>query len=243
MTTRKPATSSTPAEPERFVVAVDVVALTLVDDQLHTLLIRRPAAPFKGAWMLPGGVVLGKESVMRAAERVLREKAGLAGVYLEQLYTYSEPARDPRDRSVSIAHLALVDSGRLQSLKPHEGETTVARLEVPWEGEAGGAVGAVDASGTPLTLAFDHADMLGLAVKRVRGKLDYTPVGYQLLPEAFTLSQLQRVHEAILGRPLNKDSFRRRMLASGELEPTGESQSEVDHRPAALYRFTARSAV
>jgi 8-oxo-dGTP diphosphatase len=82
-----------------------------------------------------------------------------------------------------------------------------------------------------------------MAVKRIRGKLDYTPIGFQLLPERFTLADLQRVHETVLGRPLNKDSFRRRMLASGELEATGELQREVDHRPAELYRFNRRSAV
>ncbi len=243
MTTRKQTTTQPPLVPERFVVAVDVVALTLVEDQLHTLLIRRLEAPFKGAWMLPGGVVQGKESLLKAAERVLRDKAGLSGVYLEQLFTYSDPARDPRDRAISIAHMALVNQERFQALRPLGQETTVARIQVPWEGETGGPVRVQSRTGDELPLAFDHAQMVGLAVKRIRGKLDYTPVGYQLLPEAFTLSQLQRVHEAILARLLNKDSFRRRMLASGELEPTGESQSEVDHRPAALYRFTARSAV
>jgi 8-oxo-dGTP diphosphatase len=241
MTARNQASTSQP--PERFVVAVDVVALTLVEDQLHTLLVRRLQAPFKGAWVLPGGVVQGKESLLEAAERVLQDKAGLSGVYLEQLYTYSDPSRDPRDRAISVAHIALVNQARFQSLKPRDRETTVARIEVPWEGETGGPVRAWGLSDEELPLAFDHAEMLGQAVKRIRGKLDYTPVGYQLLPEAFTLSQLQRVHEAILGRTLNKDSFRRRMLASGELEPTGESQSEVDHRPAALYQFMARSAV
>lgn len=229
--------------PDRFVVAVDVVALTLVEDTLHTLLIRRDETPHQGHWMLPGGVVRAEESVLDAAERVLRDKAGLSGVYLEQLFTYSEPKRDPRDRAISVAHIALVDQERFLKLDPHAHETAVARIEVPWEGEAGGPVQVHSQNGPALPLAFDHGDMLGLAVKRVRGKLGYTPVGYQLLPKVFTLFQLQRVHEAILGRVLNKDSFRRRMLASGELEATGESQTEVDHRPAALYRFTGRSAV
>lgn len=229
--------------PDRFVVAVDVVALTLVEDTLHTLLIRRDEAPFRGRWMLPGGVVRADESVLDAAERVLRDKAGLSGVYLEQLYTYSEPQRDPRDRAISVAHIALIDQERFLRLDPHAHETTVALIEVPWEGETGGPVRTLSPEGQALPLAFDHAEILGLAVKRVRGKLNYTPVGYQLLPKTFTLFQLQRVHEAILGRALNKDSFRRRMLASGELEATGVSQTEVDHRPAALYQFTGHSAV
>ena len=240
--TAKPKTSTLSA-PERFVVAVDVVVFTLVNDELHTLLVRRDEPPFKGHWMLPGGTVQGKEDLMGAAKRVLKEKAGLTGVYPEQLYTYSEPKRDPRDRSISVTHMALVHQERFEALKPHQHETTLAKILVSWEGEEGGPIKAHFPTGEQMPLAFDHAEMIGLAVKRMRGKLNYTPVGYQLLPETFTITQLQRVHEAILGRPLNKDSFRRRMLASGELEPIGESQSEVDHRPAALYRFTALSAV
>lgn len=235
--------TQTSSSPERFVVAVDVVVVTLVEDQLHTLLLRRDEAPFKGRWMLPGGTIQGKEDLLAAAKRVLKDKAGITGVYLEQLYTYSDPVRDPRDRSLSVTHMALVHEDRLRSLKPHRQEAQLARIEVPWEGETGGPVQALSPEGKDLPLAFDHAEMVGLAVKRMRGKLNYTPVGYQLLPEAFTISQLQRVHEGILGRPLNKDSFRRRMLATGELDPIGESQSDVDHRPAALYRFSARSAV
>jgi len=243
MTAKPTKAASNPPPPESYVVAVDVVVLTLVEDQLHTLLIRRSEAPFKGQWMLPGGVVQGRESLLQAAERVLREKAGLTGVYLEQLFTFSEPKRDPRDRAISVAHLALVNRERFEDLKPHLSETAVSRITVPWEGEMGGPVQALSDQGGDLPLAFDHADMLGLAVKRVRGKLDYTPVGFQLLPDSFTLYQLQKVHEAILGRSLNKDSFRRRMLASGQLEATSQSQSDVDHRPAALYRFTGHSAV
>ncbi|WP_243383949.1 NUDIX hydrolase [Geothrix alkalitolerans] len=239
MTTR----NQTSGSPERFVVAVDVVVVTLVEDQLHTLLIHRDETPFKGQWMLPGGTIQGREDLLTASKRVLKDKAGLTGVYLEQLYTYSDPGRDPRDRSISVTHMALVHEDRFRTLKPHRQETILARLLVPWEGEAGGPVQAQSQDGSDLPLAFDHAEMIGLAVKRMRGKLNYTPVGYQLLPEAFTISQLQRVHEGILGRPLNKDSFRRRMLATGELDPIGESQSDVDHRPAALYQFSARSAV
>jgi 8-oxo-dGTP diphosphatase len=101
----------------------------------------------------------------------------------------------------------------------------------------------VDATGKTLDVGFDHADIVGMAVKRLRGKLDDAPIGYQLLPDRCTLLELQRVHEIILGRELNKDSFRRKMLASGELEATGRRQVDVGHRPAELYRFTRRSAL
>jgi len=113
---------------------------------------------------------------------------------------------------------------------------------VPWEGEAGGPVQVTVGQGGE-ALAFDHGAILGSAVLRIRGKLDYSPIGFQLLGERFTLRALQQVHETILGKALNKDSFRRRMLASGLLAPTGEREQEVEHRPAELYRFTRPSAV
>jgi 8-oxo-dGTP diphosphatase len=115
----------------------------------------------------------------------------------------------------------------------------VASLDVPWRGERGGPVTA-RAAGEELTLAFDHAEILGLSVKRLRGKLGYAPVGYELLPPNFTLRQLQDIHEAILGRALNKDSFRRQMLAGGQLRPTGRREAGVAYRPAELYRFVKR---
>jgi 8-oxo-dGTP diphosphatase len=168
---------------------------------------------------------------------------GLERVFLEQLYTFGEPGRDPRTRVVTVAYQALVDFARLEEAARGRADVSVARVVVPWEGETGGPVELVRADGAALPLAFDHAEILGTAVKRLRGKLDYTPVGFQLLPDAFTLLELQRVHETVLARPVNKDSFRRRMLASGQLEATGRSQADVDHRPAELYRFARRSAV
>jgi 8-oxo-dGTP diphosphatase len=113
----------------------------------------------------------------------------------------------------------------------------VARIIVPSTSESGGPVVLESPQKKRLDLAFDHPDIIGTALNRVRGRLDYTPVGFELLPAAFTLLDLQNVHETVLGRKLNKDSFRRRMLATGQIEATGEIQQDVDHRPAALYRF------
>jgi 8-oxo-dGTP diphosphatase len=173
---------------------------------------------------------------------VLREKAGLGSVFVEQLYTFGEVRRDPRMRVISVAYYALVDAAQFP--RPDaERRRTSARVQVPWAGETGGSVDLVDDDGRVVEVGFDHADIAGMAVKRLRGKLDYAPVGFQLLPSEFTLLQLQRVHEVILARELNKDSFRRRMLASGQLEATGRHQSDVGHRPAELYRFRQRSAV
>lgn len=183
-----------------------------------------------------------RESLDDAAARVLKNEAGLEGIFLEQLYTFGAPDRDPRTRVVTVAYVALVHGRAFRAIDTAAHPVFTARLAVPWEGETGGPVDAIDASGR-LELAFDHADILGMAVKRIRGKLDYTPIGFQLLPTQFTLRQLQHVHEVVLERPLNKDSFRRRMLASGQLEATGERQTDVDHRPAELYRFARRSAV
>jgi len=221
---------------DRPSVAVDVVLLSAAEGHLWALLLRRATHPHRGRAALPGGFVGFDEALDDAARRVLADKTGLTGVFLEQLYTFGAPRRDPRTRVISVAYYALVPRERLQRIPA---DATVARLRVDWEGETGGPVELFDNS----IFAFDHAEIVGMAVKRIRGKLDYSPIGFQLLPERFTLLELQRVHETVLGRPLNKDSFRRRMLASGQLEATGESQRDVVHRPAELYRFTRRSAV
>lgn len=226
---------------ERLSVAVDVALVAAFDGHLFTLLYRREEHPGRGRWALPGTFVRPEEALEDAASRALRAKAGLEGVFLEQLYTFGAPRRDPRTRVLSVAHVALVDEGRFRQASGTR-HVMAARLEVPWEGETGGPVIAVGAAG-PLPLAFDHAEIVGMAVKRLRGKLDYAPIGFQLLRPTFTLLELQQVHETVLGRSLNKDSFRRRMLASGSLKATGKSQEGVDHRPAELYRFVKRSAL
>jgi ADP-ribose pyrophosphatase YjhB (NUDIX family) len=232
-----------PAAFERLSVAVDVALLSASAGALHTLVVRRGEHPAKGRWALPGTFVGAAEPLEAAAARALSAKGGLSGPYLEQLFTFGDPARDPRTRVLSVAYYALVDFERFLGASRASREVAVGRLVVPWEGETGGPVELVAEDGAALPLAFDHADILGTAVRRLRGKLDYTPVGFQLLPASFTLLELQRVHETVLDRPLNKDSFRRRMLASGLLEATGERQADVDHRPAERYRFARRSAV
>ncbi len=113
----------------------------------------------------------------------------------------------------------------------------LGRIQVPWAGELGGPVEVATKEGAPMITAFDHEAIIGAAVKRVRGKLNYAPVGYPLLPELFTLRDLQVLHETIMGRAYNKDSFRRRMLASGELEASGQKEASPGHRPAELYRY------
>ena len=220
-------------------LAVDVVLLTLQQGALQVLLLRRPVAPFCGALALPGGFVRIDESVADAAARVLATKCNLRGVFVEQLFTFGEPGRDPRGRVVSVAHYALVPADRLVGAIAGT-EATLARLEVPWRGATGGPVHALDGDGKQARLAFDHADLLGMTVQRLRGKIDYAPVGFELLPDRFTLLDLLQVHEAVLGETLNKDSFRRRLLASGLITATGGQRDGVAHRPAALFRFRSQ---
>lgn len=216
-------------------LAVDIALLTLHEGALHALLLRRQDPPFAGAFALPGGFVRVDESVAAAAARVLADKCGLHEVFLEQLFTFGEVRRDPRGRVVSVAHFALVPAPKLLAAIAGR-ELVLARLEVPWAGLVGGSVHAT-ANGKALRLAFDHGDMLGTTIQRLRGKIDYAPVGFELLPPQFTLLDLLEVHQAVLGHELNKDSFRRRLLASGLLAPTGKQRSGVAWRPAALFRF------
>jgi len=213
-------------------VAVDVVLLAVDEAGLLTLLVPRAEHPYLGAYALPGGFVGIDEALDAAASRVLADKAGYTGVFLEQLYTFGSPRRDPRTRVISVAYYALLALPRVG--EPALGDRAKwGRVDVPWEAETGGPVMVkeIGPAERAMVLAFDHAHILGIAVKRLRGKLDYSPIGFQLLPERFTLLDLQRVHEIVLDRPLNKDSFRRRMLASGEFEATGE-QHQGGGRPA-----------
>jgi 8-oxo-dGTP diphosphatase len=228
---------------ERPSVAVDIALISAFDGDLFTLLTRRREHPFKDRWSLPGGFVRPDESLDQAAARVLGAKGGLAQVFLEQLYTFGAPDRDPRTRVVSVAYYALVDKARFVDAGARGGDLLTPRIRVPWSGETGGSVQTIGPDDRPLPLAFDHADILGTAVKRLRGKLDYAPIGFQMLGETFTLLELQRIHETVLGRSVNKDSFRRRMLASGLLKATGRSQTGVGHRPAELYKFARKSAI
>jgi len=228
---------------DRPSVTVDVVILTLREGQLEALLVKRKEHPYLNYWSLPGGFVQAQESLDEAAARVLRQKAGLESVvgmeregsyrhpvYLEQLYTFGDPGRDPRMRVISVAYYALVEASHIREVGE---EIALFKLRLPEE-ERG--VEIFDNKNKKYSLAFDHAEILGVALRRIRGKLEYTPIGFELLPEQFTLRQLQAVHETILQKRLNKDSFRRRMLASGRLEPTGKLERGLG-RPAELYRF------
>lgn len=230
-------------DPDAFArpaLTVDLVLMSIQADRPAALLLRRTEHPHADRWALPGGFVGMDETLDAAAERVLRAKAGIAGPHLEQLYTFGALDRDPRMRIVSVAYLALLPEAAFRQALDGAAELSAAIVEVPWAGETGGPITAFAAQDrerrTPLSLAFDHADILALAILRLRGKLDYSGIGFALLPEHFTLRQLQDVHEAILGAPLNKPAFRRRMLDRGWLAPTGTREAGTSFRPAELYR-------
>ncbi len=209
-------------EHPRPAVTVDVVIFSLQDQQLKVLLSERGEAPFKGMWALPGGFVRLDEDLERAASRELEEETGVKDVYLEQLYTYGEPGRDPRGRVISIAYYALIPA---DSAVRVEGQSDAAQAD--WH---------------PLSelpaLAFDHAEIIQYAHRRLRYKLEYTAVGFELLPTVFTLSELQQTYEIVLGESLDKRNFRRRIQSAQIIEPTPHRRTG-EGRPARLYRYRA----
>lgn len=207
----------------RPALAVDCVVFGLDDSDLQILLIQRQNEPFRHAWALPGGFMQMDETAEQAAIRELAEETGMTQVYLEQLYTFTGTDRDPRGRVVSVAYYALA--------KPSD-----HRIHAASDAENAGwfPVGKL-----PL-LAFDHQEIIDVAIERLRGKVRYAPIGFELLPPRFTLSQLQRLYEAILDKELDKRNFRKKILGMDLLVDTGERETGVAHRAARLYRFDRR---
>jgi 8-oxo-dGTP diphosphatase len=205
---------------ERPSVTVDVVMMSLRKRDLQVLLIKRRSWPYEGMWAIPGGFVNIDESLETAAKRELQEETGVQDVYLEQLYTFGDPGRDPRTRVITVVYFALLDSERLQVRAADDA------ADVGW----------FSVYDLP-SLAFDHEKILHYSLERLRGKLDYTTIAFSLLPEQFTLRELQRVYEIILHKRLDKRNFRKKILSTGILEDTGAKKMEGTHRPARLYRF------
>jgi 8-oxo-dGTP diphosphatase len=213
-------------EHPRPAVAVDMILFAFQQGHLTVLLIRRRNDPFKGRWALPGGFVGETEDLYDAALRELKEETNVTNVYLEQLYTFGQPGRDPRTRVISVAYFALLTTGEL------------ARLQVHGVDDAGEARWW-NIYQLP-DLAFDHQRILDYALQRLRWKLEWTALGFLLLPDEFTLSELQRVYETVLNEQLDKRNFRRKILSAEVLEPSGNVRAG-DHRPAKLYRFTSKA--
>jgi 8-oxo-dGTP diphosphatase len=203
----------------RPALTVDCVVFGLLDQQLSVLLIERAADPFRGKFALPGGFVGIDETLEAAARRELAEETNVGDLYLEQLYTFDALQRDPRERIISVAYYGLV---RQIHHPPTAGSDAQA---VAWH--------RVDQLPS---LAFDHHMIFEMAHQRLRAKVQYQPIGFELLPRKFTLTQIQSLYETILGRDLDKRNFRKKLLAMDLLEPL-EEYSTGPHRAARLYRF------
>jgi len=210
--------SATISQPQ---ITTNVVVFTLRDDKLKLLLVRRRGDPCKGMWALPGGAVRPDEDLDDSAMREFEESTGISGVYLEQLYTFGAPGRDPRERVISVAYYALVSSERLHLRTANDTQ----------------ALGWFALDDLP-ALAFDHAEMVGVAHQRLSAKLAYSTIALQFMPEKFTLSELQNVYELILNEKLDKRNFRKRVRALDQIDQTDEVRRNGSHRPARLYRVT-----
>ncbi len=201
-------------------LAVDAVVFGYKNGQLYLLLIRRSLVPFQGQWALPGGFVREHESLEAAVERELREETGASINYLEQLFTFGQPERDPRKRVVSVAYFGMVN---------------------PDQFEIAAATDASDAQWHPVlqlpTLAFDHAQIVIYALQRLRSKLTYEPVGLHLLRGEFLFSELEKLYESILDRKIDRRNFRKKVMSFGILVETSLKNSSQKGRPGTLFRF------
>jgi 8-oxo-dGTP diphosphatase len=212
-------------EYDRPGLTVDCVifGLDLEEESLKVMLIERSLEPFAGMWAIPGGFVHSGETLEAAAARELAEETGIADVFLEQLYTFGAPGRDPRGWIVSVAYYALV------SPEKHTIRAATDARQARW---------------FPVTalprLAFDHAEILGVALGRIRGKLTYAPIGFELLPQKFTIKQLQKLYEIVLGTKLDNRNFRKKIFGMDVLRELEERQKGVPHRAARFYKFDER---
>ena len=208
----------------RPALSVDCVVFGLDSKEvLKVLLIRRDKNPFKDQWALPGGFVNPEidQSLEKAARRELSEETGVQDIYLEQLCTFGDSVRDPREWIASVAYYALVN------LSEHEIHADTDANDASW----------FSISMLPEPLAFDHKVILDIAISRLRGKIRYTPIGFELLPQKFTLAQLQKLYEIVLGEKLDKRNFLREFQSTDLLIDLNEFQQAVSHRPAKLYQF------
>lgn len=201
-------------------VTIDVAIFTIEDGRLKILLVKRAKEPFKGASALPGGFIRARKTAEDTAVRILKEKAGVEGVYVEQLYTFDAITRDPRGQILSVAYFALVPK---EGIGIRENE----RTEKPQ---------FVTIDDLP-SLAFDHAEIIAYALKRLRDKILYTNVIYSLLPKLFPFSDLQKTYESILGSTMDKRNFRKKFMQLDLIEATKEKFTGTRQRPATLYRF------
>lgn len=207
-------------------ITTDIVIFTVQSEKLEVLLIKRKLEPFANNWAIPGGFLDLDEDIDVCASRELEEETGIKDVYLEQLYTFGKVGRDPRERIVSVAYFALaaMQNQNVQAGDDADETKWVAFDDLP-------------------TLAFDHAEILVMARQRLADKMEYSTIGLQLMPEQFTLTNLQAIYEITTGKPRDKRNFRKWFLSLDLLEETGETLAQGAHRPAKLYRVKDKSSV
>lgn len=211
---------------ERPSVTVDVLFFTVKDGKLQVLLIKRAAWPFEGYWALPGGFVNMTENLETAAAREIYEECGVKDLFLEQLFTFGDPKRDPRTRVITVAYFALAPSTEIKKIQKEE---------------------VKEAKYFPIgdlpKLAFDHKKIVEVGFERLKNKMGYSNIVFGLLPKVFSLSEVQSIYEIIYGRKIDKRNFRKWMLSSGLLVSTGKKLSGMAHRPALLYKFAKREII
>lgn len=200
------------------IAAIDVALFTIVEDKLCVFLtpIHRPPH-YENLQGLPGGIIGVNENADQAAIRHLKEKVNITGMHIEQLYTFSDPERDKRSRSISIAYMALVSSVGIDQKNANGSWFPVKKLP---------------------SLAYDHSEIVKMGLERLRGKLAYTNIVANLVPKNFTLSELQNIHEIILGEKSDKRNFRKKILMSQTIKPVIGEFKKTIHKPAQLYTFT-----
>ena len=198
-------------------ITVDIVILTIRNDSLNVLLVKRNNEPFKDKWAIPGGYVRMSENLDEAAMRVLKEKTNVENIYLEQLYTFGDPLRHPVSRVITCAYFALIRS---------EDVDVVTTDDLAWH----------KVSELP-PLAFDHKEIIEYSLKRTRERLEMCPVAYQLLNEKFTITEMQKAYEMIMERKLDKRNFRKKVITTDGLRELNEFSKSSSKRPARLYTF------
>ncbi|MEK6757807.1 MAG: NUDIX domain-containing protein [Nanoarchaeota archaeon] len=204
-------------EHEKPSVTVDIVIFTIRDDDLKVLLVKRDIEPFKGEWAIPGGFVRINESLEDAAKRELEEETGVKDVYLEQLYSFGNPERDPRGRVITIAYIALINSEKIKL------KATTDASDVQW----------FSIKKIP-SLAFDHKKILDYSLKRLKWKFEYTAVAFSLLPKKFAISEIQKIYEIVFDREFDKRNFSKKLLSLNILKEE-EIKKDVSHRPPMTY--------
>lgn len=212
---------------EKPAVSVTVLIFSINNDKLETVLINRVREPFLGSWSLPGDILPIDMDPKDFAREVLHDKTGIRDVFLEQLYTFGNPKRDPRGRVITISYFALLPHNSVDLTKAPNA------LHAKW----------IPIEDLPERLAFDHLEIIHYGIERLKSKVEYSNIANSLVPEKFRISELQRIYEIILGKRIDKRNFRKKMISMGIVKVTNDIYREGNHRPARLFKFATRELI